>query len=97
MQLIKLKLEQRFGVVVEIVSSYGYFEGEPKCHNDECTSELMHLIDDWQTGEADLKWYQRWLGMNDYDFEQLLGSIYVADVIEYEGSNTNAKRPIKTR
>lgn len=85
---IKLKLDPKFKVVANTVKDYGYYDG-PKCDNPECESELGHLIDDWQTNATDLKDYQLELDMTDEEFEKLLGTIYVADEIEYkEGVNS---------
>lgn len=90
MQPIKLKIDSKYESVVLTVQQYGYYDG-PKCDNPGCNTELGHLIDDWQTNATDLKADQNELNMSDEDFEKLIGAIYVADVIEYEGSNTNAK------
>lgn len=90
MQPIKLILDNKLKDVAALVKEYGYFD-EPKCGNLGCESELSHLIDDWLNNATDLRTKQETLGFNDEDFERLIGAIYVADVIEYEGSNTDAK------
>lgn len=84
MDSLKIVLDERYSDLVSKVDEYGYYSDvTPMCGDENCTSELVHLISDWLDNATGLKDIQKALDLKDAAFENLIGAIYVADAVEF--------------